>query len=532
MERKHRRRQVEDGGELPAQLWLTTLLDNLPGMAYRCRFDGQRTMNFVSSGCADLTGYAAEVLVEGHLVSFEDLILPEDRISLINEIEDAIVEKRPYVFTYRLRTAEGQIIWVQDKGEAVYAEDGSVAELEGFVADHSERMKDIEMLEQRVSDRTRKLTALYDILEVASDPSDLNTTVNRSLRRVLKAIQGNVGAIHLFDQTGTFLQMAAQKDLPEATARSLARINIQESELAGWIVRHNRPLLIAKMSEDARTAALAEGLEFDVFIGVPIVANDLVRGVLTVLSDDLSRYTAKEEMELLTSVGEQLGVVVENARLRSQAEQLVVLEERNRLARELHDSVTQSLYSVTLFAEAGLNLAEQGDFERVGALFNDVLDTGRQALKEMRLLVHRLRPSILESEGLVRALQHRLKAVEDRAGVKNKLVIEGTPAMSGEVEEAIFYVAQEALNNALKHSRAAEVRVFLRQDEAAGFTLIVKDNGQGFDVEAAAEGSGLGLISMRERVEKLGGTITYHAVRGRGTEVQVRLPSGSLGNQP
>ncbi len=485
-------------------------------------------MLFVSNGCQELTGFAAEELVDKRAVNYEDLILADDREAVTQEIEAAIVENRPYVFTYRLKTAAGQEVWVMDKGEAILNDDGSVESLEGFITDHTERMKALELLEQRVADRTRRLSALYDILEVASDPSDLKTTINRSLQRVLKAVKGNVGAIHLLDNRGETLRLVAQKDLREETAAWLAQINVEESKLAGSVVRHNAPLLIANMRADERTAGLAESSDLDVYIGVPIVANDLVRGVLTVLSNDLSRYTAKEEIELLTSVGEQLGVVVENARLRNQAEQLVVLEERNRLARELHDSVTQSLYSVTLFAEAGLNLTRSGEYDRVGQLFSDVLETGQQALKEMRLLVHKLRPSLLEKEGLIRALQHRLRAVEGRAGIKNQLIVEGALKVTAEVEEALFHVAQEALNNALKHAIASEVRVNIEQDQQEGLTLTVIDNGRGFDLEAAAEGSGLGLISMRERVEKLGGTISYQSRMGQGTTIYVWLPAESV----
>jgi signal transduction histidine kinase len=282
--------------------------------------------------------------------------------------------------------------------------------------------------------------------------------------------------------------------------------------------------MVSKIGEDNRTAVWARNTSLDLFIGVPIVANDRVHGVLTVLSDDLARFAAKEEMELLTSVGEQLGVVVENARLRSQAEQLVVLEERNRLARELHDSVTQSLYSVTLFAEAGVNLAQKGEFEQAGALFIDVLETGQQALKEMRLLVHKLRPSILEKEGLVGALQHRLKAVEERAGIGVQLRVDGSLKLTAEIEETLFQVTQEALNNALKHAHAGAVHVLLVGDEQQGVKLKIRDNGRGFDLQSAAEGSGLGLISMRERVQKIGGTINYRSMQGQGTEVEVYLP--------
>jgi PAS domain S-box-containing protein len=507
----------------------TTLLNTLPGMLYRCAHDNQHTLLFASIGCQALTGYAPGDVVGNGRFQYASLIHPDDKLNLFQQIADAVAKKENYQCVYRLITASGDERWVLDRGEAVLASDGTVQMLEGFVADHSERMTAIYTLEQRVADRTRKLSALYDILEVASDPSDLQTTITRSLRRVLKAIKATVGAIHLLDTTGEALRLSAHQGLPETATARLLQIRMNETQLGGWVARNNEPLFIPQLSEDARFSDLAFSNALNVCIAVPIVANNLVRGVLTVWGDDLSRYTVQEEIELLVSVGEQLGVVVENTRLRQQAEQLMVIEERNRLARELHDSVTQSLYSVTLFAEAGKNLTQSGEYDRAGLLFDDVLETGQQALKEMRLLVHKLRPSILEKEGLVRALQHRLNAVEGRAGVRNHLVIEGSLDLNSDVENELFLVAQEALNNSIKHASASEVRVYLRQDEDSNISLIVVDNGIGFDLELAEEGSGLGLTSMRERIESLGGTISYHSSVGQGTEVRVHLPQESLG---
>jgi signal transduction histidine kinase len=344
----------------------------------------------------------------------------------------------------------------------------------------------------------------------------------------LKAVKSDAGAIHLLDKRGETLRLAAQQGLPEKTSALLEKIDVRENTLAGWVVRHNELLLIPDMRTDDRAASIAALSDHAVLLAVPIVANEQVRGVLTVLGDDLGHYTAQVEMDLVTSVGEQLGVVVENARLRQQMEELVVMEERNRLARELHDSVTQSLYSVTLFAEAGINLNEAGEYERAGQLFPDILETGRQALKEMRLLVHKLRPSALEKEGFAKAIQHRLNAVEGRAGIKHQLIVHGDLDMSQEIEETIFHVTQEALNNAIKHANADTVRVELRQDRY-GLTLIVADNGLGFDLQAAAEGSGLGLVSMRERVEELGGSIAYESAPGQGALIRVQLPAGATG---
>lgn len=502
---------------------LNRLIDNLPGMAYRALADAHRTMKFVSQGCLQLTGYPAEALVENSQIAYGDLVYEADRQLMFQEIEAAIEEKRPYRIIYRLvSTKDGQIQWVLEKGTPFFHEDGSVDVVEGFITDHTQRMLLFHQLEQRVFDRTRKLTALYDILEVAADLGDLDTTIARTLDRVLKAIKGNVGAIHLLNDSETELILAAQLGMAPDVLAAIQVKKLAESELFSWIVAYKRPLIIPSLSQDKRTIELAGDETLDVYIGVPIMAHEKVLGILTVLSDDMSGYSGKEELELLISVGEQIGVVVENARLRQKSEQLVLLEERNRLARDLHDSVTQALYSVSLFAEAGRTLAHAGDLEKASRYFTDVLDTGQQALKEMRLLLYKLRPAHLEDEGLVAALQHRLRAVENRAGVKTEMVVQGNIDLSNDLEEALFYIAQEALNNSIKHAAATKLNICLIQTEESVVMDII-DNGCGFDFDSSLAGGGLGLSNMMERCHRLKGLFAIETSNGAGTKISVKF---------
>jgi signal transduction histidine kinase len=211
---------------------------------------------------------------------------------------------------------------------------------------------------------------------------------------------------------------------------------------------------------------------------------------------------------------------VENARLYRQAEQLAVVKERERLARELHDSVTQSLYSLTLLSEAGRRLAITGDLDRVEKHLDRLGDISQQALKEMRLLVYELRPLVLRREGLVGALQQRLDAVEKRAGIEARLLTEGEMELATPVEEALYRIAQEALNNALKHAAATSVTVHISTEDDR-VTLEIVDNGKGFNPQDSGNMGGLGLVSMRERAEKLDGTVTVISAPEKGTSVQV-----------
>ncbi|MFQ6026507.1 MAG: PAS domain S-box protein [Dehalococcoidia bacterium] len=219
-------------------------------------------------------------------------------------------------------------------------------------------------------------------------------------------------------------------------------------------------------------------------------------------------------------------VVIADITERRQAEEaqreLTVIEERHRLARELHDSVTQSLYSATLMAEAGRRLTSSGDFQRVEQTLGLLGETTQQALKEMRLLVYQLRPPELEREGLIGALGQRLDAVERRAGVETRLLFDENMELPTHLEEDLYRVAQEALNNALKHAGATSVTVSVKTD-GESVELTVDDNGRGFDSTAASGSGGMGLVSMRERIQLLGGTLDIRSVPGEGTRVKVKV---------
>jgi signal transduction histidine kinase len=163
-----------------------------------------------------------------------------------------------------------------------------------------------------------------------------------------------------------------------------------------------------------------------------------------------------------------------------------------------------------------------GERKSVQEYLSQLGETAQQALKEMRLLVYQLRPSTLDQEGLARALRQRLDTVERRAGIEARLLIEDSLDLPKQVEEGLYRIAQEALNNALKHAAAGAVVVEIRSD-GEFVRLDVTDNGCGFDPESAGDTGGVGLSSMRERAEELGGTFQIVTEPGKGTNVQVQV---------
>ena len=199
------------------------------------------------------------------------------------------------------------------------------------------------------------------------------------------------------------------------------------------------------------------------------------------------------------------------------------LEERQRLAHNLHDSVTQSLYSVSLLAEASRRRAESGEQEVVTDYVARLGELTMQTLRQMRLLLYDLRPGVLAREGLAGALRHRLEAVEHRAGVKARLIDETRAPIPPALKEELFWIAQEALNNSLRHASATAVTVYLG-NEAGDIILGVSDNGSGFD-PAAADESG-GLAAIRRRVSDLNGRLELTTRSDVGTSLRIRLPRG------
>ena len=207
----------------------------------------------------------------------------------------------------------------------------------------------------------------------------------------------------------------------------------------------------------------------------------------------------------------------------TQAEEVAVLKERNRLARELHDSVTQSLYSLTLFTEAARHMAEDLGETSIEQYIAQIGVMGQQALKEMRLLVYELQPPELEREGLVRTLRKRMEAVEGRAGVETRLEVDEFVELPGDIEGDLYRIVQEALNNSLKHASAGSVVVYLRQSNGS-IELEIVDDGIGFRPESSTDNGGMGLKSMRERAENIGGSVTIRSGPGEGTSLKVSIP--------
>ena len=196
---------------------LYTLLSDLPGMAYRRSADNSWTMEFISQGGYDLTGYPPNLLV-GNNIEYGQLIHDSDRDRVQQDIYQAITEERAFEVTYRILTATGEMKWVSDKGRGVVTESDGVIAIEGFISDITERVHMQQLLEQRVADRTRELSALYDVMAVLNAATDLRTALHDSLLRISAVLDVEISAIHILDETTAALQLAASTGIPTGLA--------------------------------------------------------------------------------------------------------------------------------------------------------------------------------------------------------------------------------------------------------------------------------------------------------------------------
>jgi signal transduction histidine kinase len=365
---------------------------------------------------------------------------------------------------------------------------------------------------QVISEVGRQITSIMDIDQVLSQVVHL----------IQKTFNYDHVAIATIEDDYAVYQVGAGRlwDNPDFHF-SPSRLKIGNEGITGRVAASGEAIYLPDVREDPGYVEM-EGSGTLSEVTVPVKVKGKVIGVLDAQSEQLNAFD-KSDVAVLQSLADQAAVAIENARLYKRAQHLAVIEERNRLARELHDSVTQALYGITLHAEAAYRQLAANQQDLANEQLVELRGTAQDALREMRLLIFELRPSIVEIQGLVPALRARLEAVEERAGMGVQFNVEGKPDLADPIQDGLYRIAQEALNNALKHAKANNIILNLSESPAA-VKLEIIDDGVGFVPENAVEGGGLGLDGIIERAELMGGKLTISSNPGTGTTVRVEVP--------
>jgi signal transduction histidine kinase len=344
-------------------------------------------------------------------------------------------------------------------------------------------------------------------------------SICQQLQRLTDA--GGVG-LALLEDDPRFLEMRTVVG-PSAAVLRGARIPT-EGSFAAEALRTNRP----QRSEDAQNDP--RGYKRSLVLGntrtilsVPMKTRQRTVGVLSVYNKEGEGGFTERDAELATFFANQAAAAIENARLYEQTREYAVVEERNRLSRELHDSVTQSLFSVTLLSEAALSLLDR-DPAKARERLERANELAQGALAEMRALIFQLRPMTLQEEGLLSAVRKHLSALHSREARVVELHVTGSARrLPAATEDAAFRIIQESLNNVVKHASAAHAEVHL-DFQSDCLRVRTTDDGVGFDPLAPRPSNTLGVSSMRERAEAIGGRLLIESAFGRGTRITAELP--------
>jgi PAS domain S-box-containing protein len=470
-----------------------------------------------------MSGYAYEEFLQLSPTAF----VREDQRDAIERVFEAVrAGRRLERQAVGLRKNGSQFDLELRAGQFQY---GGEPHILAVVRDVTERVRAYQLLEQRVRERTRELMSLLAFSRQASATLEVRPLMQLAVDEVARLVDNS--GVSLLMLEGETLKMVAHRGRLPVTMAEQVRLTVNDPNIRALLLNDPAPIVLPDLDAESQEAEairrvgselLATGDRLRSIMWVPLIVKGKLVGGLGVGHREPNQYTDREA-GLVQAMANQAAVAIENARLYEQAHELAVMHERQRLARELHDSVTQSLYSLSLMAEAARRLVTSGNMDRGMGYLVRIGESAQQVLKEMRLLVYELRPLMLERDGLASALKQRLETVEGRAGVETKLVVEGSGLLPEHIETELYRIAQEALNNSLKHSNASAVAVHLDTSSDV-IKLKVQDNGRGFATEEIADKGGLGLVSIQERSQRLGGEATIESAPGQGVTIAVRIP--------
>ncbi len=386
--------------------------------------------------------------------------------------------------------------------------------------------------------RTRdQLSHLLEVSRVIGAQTDLDTLLDVALVQLQDMVGFEHAAVLLVDPDMRITESRYSTDVKPLAARLNALRKLQPHQLQ--VVRSGDSMLVTDVFDTSTEARLVrQSLESALdaspndalkrtqsWIGIPLNAQGKTVGLLSIGHSQRWFFRA-QHAQLSLAFANQMAAAIISMRLKDQAVRAAAHNERARLSRELHDSVSQQIFGVSLGARTALELLPPGA-DRARQPLTYVLDLAEAALTEMRALIFELRPESLCEDGLVLALKRQAAAVIARYKAEHGTKLELSlcseePDLPMNVKEALYRVSLEALQNAAKHAQASKIEMLLQCD-ACTITIEISDNGKGFDPAGSYPGH-LGLITMRERAEQVGGHLFIDSAPGRGTQIIVRAP--------
>ena len=370
----------------------------------------------------------------------------------------------------------------------------------------------------------RDLGILNALAQALSQSLDLAQVLHTALDKVAELLELETGWVWLLDERTGASRLAAARELPPGLVEHPELMEGACYCLNTYRAGDLRGAANVNVVWCSRLEKLVEGTnELQCHASIPLYADDRKLGILNVASRDW-RELSDDELNLLYTVGALVSLAIERTRLAATTAQLAALEERNRLAREIHDTLAQSLAAISMQLETADARAEAGGDARLAAMVRRALTLTRSTLEEARRSVTDLRTPPLEGRTLaesLRALGGELRGVAERP-VQLDVVGEDDGGLPAAVEVGLYRIAREALTNVARHARATKARLHLTREQGR-VRMRIEDDGTGFDPNSVPPGR-FGLLGMSERARLLGGSLRVESAPGEGTVVQVDVP--------
>ena len=517
-------------GDPESEARFIRLAENSSDLVFRYRHKPTRGFEYVNPAITAISGFTPEEAYADPDLGMA-VVHPEDRPLIEAAASDPAAVAAP--LTFRIVHKNGGIVWVERRVIPILDEANEIVAVEGIVRDITQQVLTQQTLERLVDERTREIERRR---QVAQSMRETLTVLNsdRPITEILDHIVGQAPPLLGADAAAIYQLNPSVQRLRVRSAKGLDPDYVARMEIpigrgpVGEAVLHRRPVAapdlpgkfheISDQLDPAKRTLIGRlASQYRALIAVPLIVKDEIYGGLVVYYKEPREFST-EETALAVALGDQAALAIENARLRADLQETAAAAERSRLAKDLHDSVTQTLFSVSLVAGVLPRLWDRNPEEGRRRL-EELRQLARGALAEMRTLLLELRPTALLEMELGELVQQLAEATTGRSRLPVAVTIEGQGSLPPDVRIALYRIAQEALNNAAKHAEASgsTLAVRWRPDSAR---LVIADDGRGFDPTSVSQAH-LGLGIMRERADAIGAVLTVKSVKGRGTTVEV-----------
>ncbi|HMQ52361.1 MAG TPA: GAF domain-containing protein, partial [Anaerolineae bacterium] len=379
------------------------------------------------------------------------------------------------------------------------------------------------------------LSALNQIGRTVSQSLVMDDILNNAMNAVIEVMTADACWIYLFrSENEEFLRLRAHQGLPAQLIDHVQMKHVYPGEGAiGWVAQHGQPLVLDELNLNQigwTNEPLINELRWRSLAAVPLIAEERVMGVLGLAANN-DRAFHYGEVNLLQAIGDQIAIAVVNARLYRRSREVATLEERNRMAREIHDTLAQGFTGILVQLQAAERLSSKNPEKALFSL-QEARELAQQSLQEARRSVYNLRPTILEELHLDEAIARQIERFQVETGLKADFLLDGYPApLTPDVEQNLYRITQEALTNVQRHAHASSVWVALSY-QPQQVSLRIVDDGCGLK-QASSNGGGatgphksghFGLVGIQERARLMGGLASFESPPAGGTQIKVEIP--------